>query len=110
MIFSALAEETLGQVAVGRGRIAYCRESVDLLRVVKPLDVARVPDIKLCARYDQRLPDGVAVLEGTTFTRTDGNWADQLYRELPPPKPAPNRLRLDHCSVLATRGPAEMSV
>jgi hypothetical protein len=63
MIFSALAEETLGQVAVGRGRIAYCRESVDLLRVVKPLDVARVPDIKLCARYDQRLPDGVAVLE-----------------------------------------------
>jgi uncharacterized protein len=105
-----LVEETLGQVAVKRGPIVYCLESVDLPRGIKPLDVLLSPDIKLRAGYDQRLLGGVAVLEGTTSARTNINWNNQLYRELQPAKPTPVKLRLIPYSVWANRGPSEMSV
>jgi uncharacterized protein len=105
-----LVEETLGQVAVKRGPIVYCLESVDLPRGMKPLDVLLSPNINLRARYDQRLLGGVAVIEGTALARTNANWSGQLYRELQPTKPTPIKLRLIPYSVWANRGPAEMSV
>jgi DUF1680 family protein len=105
-----LVEETLGQVAVKRGPIVYCLESIDLPRGVKPLDVLLSSDIKLRARYDQRLLGGVAVLEGPALARTNSNWTGQLYRELQPAKLTPIKLRLIPYSVWANRGPAEMSV
>lgn len=105
-----LVEETLGQVAVKRGPIVYCLESVDLPRGVKPLDVLLTPDTKLRARYDQRLLGGVVLLEGSAFARANANWNSQLYRELQPTKPKPIKLRLVPYSVWANRGPGEMSV
>ena len=105
-----LVEETLGQVAVKRGPIVYCLESVDLPKGVKPLDISLSPDTKLRARYDQRLLDGVVVLEGPALAHTNSNWSHQLYRELQPTKPTPIRLRLIPYSVWANRGPSEMSV
>lgn len=105
-----LVEETLGQVAVKRGPMVYCLESVDLPPGVKPLDVLLSPDIKLRARYDQRLLGGVAVLEGTALARTNANWSGELYRELHLTKPTPLKLRLIPYSVWANRGASEMSV
>ena len=105
-----LVEETLGQVAVKRGPVVYCLESVDLPKGVKPLDVLLSPATQFRARYDQRLLGGVAVLEGTAQARTNANWRGQLYRELQPTKPTPIKLRLIPYSVWANRGPAEMSV
>jgi len=105
-----LVEETLGQVAVKRGPIVYCLESVDLPRGVKPLDVSLSPDTKLRARYDQRLLGGVALIEGTALVRTNSNWSGQLYRELQPSKPTPIKLRLIPYSAWANRGPSQMSV
>lgn len=105
-----LVEETLGQVAVKRGPVVYCLESVDLPRGVKPLDVLLTPDTKLRARYDQRLLGGVVLLEGTALARTNANWNSQLYRALQPTKPAAIKLRLIPYSVWANRGPGEMSV
>ncbi len=105
-----LIEETLGQVAVKRGPVVYCLESVDLPKGIKPLDVTLSPNAKLRARYDQRLLGGVVVLEGTTLARTNANWSGQLYRELKPTKPTPIKLRLIPYSVWANRGVSEMSV
>jgi DUF1680 family protein len=105
-----LVEETLGQVAVKRGPVVYCLESVDLPRGVKPLDVSLALDAKLRARYDQRLLGGVVVLEGVASARTNAGWNGQLYRELQPAKPALIKLRLIPYSVWANRGPSEMSV
>ena len=105
-----LVEETLGQVAVKRGPIVYCLESIDLPRGIKPLDVLLSPDIKLRARFDQRLLDGVVVLEGPALASTNNNWSNQLYRELKPTKPTPIKLRLIPYSVWANRGESEMSV
>jgi uncharacterized protein len=105
-----LVEETLGQVAVKRGPIVYCLESVDLPPGVKPLDVSLSPDITLRARHDQRLLGGIAVLEGQALARTNANWSGQLYRELHSSKPTAIKLRLIPYSVWANRGPSEMSV
>ena len=105
-----LVEETLGQVAVKRGPIVYCLESIDLPRGVKPLDVSIPPDTKFLARYDQRLLGGVAVLEGTALARTNSDWSGELYRELQPVKPSPIKLRLIPYSVWANRGAGEMTV
>ncbi len=105
-----LVEETLGQVAVKRGPVVYCLESVDLPDGVNPLEVFLSSDIKLRARYDRRLLGGVAILEGQALARPNANWSSQLYRELQPTKPTPIKLRLIPYSVWANRGPSEMSV
>lgn len=105
-----LVEETFGQIAVKRGPMVYCLESIDLPKGVKPLDISLSPDIKLRARYDQRLLGGVAVLEGQALMRTNANWTGQLYRELRPPNSWPIKVRLIPYSVWANRGPGEMSV
>ncbi len=105
-----LVEETLGQVAMKRGPIVYCLESVDLPRGIKPLDVTLPPNTRLPARYDGRLLGGIVVLEGVAWAQTNGAWTGQLYRELNRAKATPVRLRLIPYSVWANRGPAEMSV
>jgi uncharacterized protein len=105
-----LVEETIGQVAVKRGPIVYCLESVDLPSGLKPLDILLSPQTKFRARYDQRLLGGVVVLEGSAFAQADSNWDGQLYRELRSTKPTPIKLRLIPYSVWANRGPSEMSV
>ncbi len=105
-----LVEETLGQVAVKRGPVVYCLESVDLPQGVKPLDVTLSANTKLRARYDQRLLGGAVVLEGAAHARTNANWSGQLYRELKPVKPTPIKLRLIPYSLWANRGVSEMSV
>lgn len=105
-----LVEETLGQVAVKRGPIVYCLESVDLPHGVRPLDVSLSSDTKFRARYDHRLLGGIAVLEGTVLAHSDSNWKGQLYRPLQPSQSTSVKLRLIPYSVWANRGPSEMSV
>ncbi len=105
-----LVEETLGQVAVKRGPMVYCLESVDLPVSVKPLDVLIPPDIGLRARFDQRLLGGVVVLEGAALARTNSTWSGELYRELSQTTLTPIKLRLIPYSVWANRGAGEMSV
>ena len=105
-----LVEETLGQVAVKRGPIVYCLESVDLPESVRPLEVSLAPDIRLHARHDQRLLGGAVVLEGTAVARANSPWPNQLYRQLQPATPSPIMLRLVPYALWANRGPAEMSV
>ncbi len=50
-----LVEEDLNQVAIQRGPIVYCLESPDLPAGVKISDALIPSDMKLTARYDQRL-------------------------------------------------------
>jgi hypothetical protein len=105
-----LVEETLGQVAVKRGPIVYCLESVDLPPGVAPLDVLLARDIAWLARYDQRLLGGVVVVEGRALARRTPDWDGRLYREVQPAAPVPIPLRLVPYSFWANRGPSEMSV
>lgn len=105
-----LVEETLNQIAVQRGPVVYCLESPDLPDGVKISDVMIPADIKLTARYDQRLLDGVVVLEGNVLTRMEENWTGELYRDFRPVEPKPGAVKFIPYSVWQNRGPSEMSV
>jgi DUF1680 family protein len=105
-----LVEEDLNQVAIQRGPVVYCLESPDLPPGVKISDVVIPSDINLVARYDQRLLDGVAVLEGKALARPGENWSGKLYREFQPNEPKLFNARFIPYSVWQNRGPSEMSV
>ena len=105
-----LVEEDVNQVAIQRGPVVYCLESVDLPAGVKISDVLIPADIKLRARYDQRLLDGIVVLEGTALARAGENWRGKLYREVQPAELKPIAVKFIPYSVWQNRGPSEMSV
>jgi uncharacterized protein len=105
-----LVEEDLNQVAVQRGPVVYCLESPDLPRGVKISDVLIPSDIKLMARYDRRLLDGVVVLEGKVVARAGDNWRGKLYREVQPAELKPIAVKFIPYFVWQNRGPSEMSV
>jgi DUF1680 family protein len=88
----------------------YCLESPDLPRGTRLADVVVPADIHLTARYDQRLLDGVVVLEGHAFAQPAENWKGKLYREFRPAALKPVNVRFIPYSVWANRGPSEMSV
>jgi DUF1680 family protein len=105
-----LVEEDLNQVAVQRGPVVYCLESPDLPTGVKISDVFIPAEMKLTARYDRRLLDGIVVLEGRALARQNENWSGKLYRELQPDEFKPINVRFIPYSVWQNRGPSEMSV
>ena len=105
-----LVEETLGQVAVKRGPIVYCLESVDLPGDVKLSDVSLTQTSNLRARYDQRLLGGSVVIEGKARARISDAWQGELYREKQPDKLKSINLQLIPYSLWANRGRSEMSV
>jgi len=105
-----LVEEDLNQVAVQRGPVVYCLESPDLPPGVKIADALIPADMKLVARFDQRLLAGIVVLDGQALTRSEENWKGKLYREFHPGALKPVNVKFIPYSVWQNRGPAEMSV
>ena len=105
-----LVEETLGQVAVKRGPVVYCLESVDLPAGVHMMDACVPAAAKFLARYDQRLLGGVVTLDGTLLAKPAQNWNGQLYREVKPVESKPGKARLIPYFVWGNRGKSEMSV
>ena len=105
-----LVEEDLNQTAVQRGPVVYCLESSDLPAGVKMSDVFIPSDLKLTSRYDQRLLDGIVVLEGKVFARQNENWSGRLYREFQVSELKPFNVKFIPYSVWQNRGPSEMSV
>jgi hypothetical protein len=110
MAANPLVEEDLNQIAVQRGPVVYCLESPDLPAGVKISDVFVPPDMKLTARFDRRLLDGIVVLEGEALRRPVENWKGKLYREFQPVEMAPMNIKFIPYCVWQNRGPAEMSV
>ncbi len=105
-----LVEEDLNQVAIQRGPIVYCLESPDLPAGVKISDALIPSDMKLTARYDQRLLGGIVVLEGKALLRPPENWSGKLYREFQQAELKPVNVKFIPYSVWQNRGPSEMSV
>ena len=103
-------EEACNQVAVRRGPVVYCLESVDLPAGVGLGQVAVPLDIELGARFDPRLLQGVTVLEGAAVARHREPWGSKLYREIKSGPTEEITLRLIPYYAWANRGPSEMSV
>lgn len=111
-----LVEEARGQVAVMRGPIVYCLESVDLPEGVDVMGVRLPRDIDLKARVVPDLLGGVTVLEGqAVYSRSEawsGNAYDSetLYREVVPEASRRLPIRLIPYFAWLNRGISQMTV
>jgi DUF1680 family protein len=105
-----LVEETLNQLAVKRGPLVYCLESVDLPEGIHVGEVSLPADIRLTAQPDPQLPGGVVALTGTAAAREAGDWNGRLYRELKEATATPVTIRLIPYYAWGNRGNGEMTV
>jgi DUF1680 family protein len=105
-----LVEEARNQVAIQRGPIVYCLESIDLPKNVSISDVRIPRTIALKPRFDKNLLGGVTVLEGKAEAIQEKPWSGQLYRELSSASPKPIDLKLIPYYAWGNRGRSEMTV
>jgi len=105
-----LVEETRQQVAIQRGPIVYCLESVDLPAGVRLSDVAIPRKIELRPRSEPQLLGGVTILEGQAEARPETGWSKALYRDLADTEPKSINLRLIPYYAWGNRGHSEMTV
>jgi DUF1680 family protein len=105
-----LAEEIRNQVAVKRGPIVYCLESVDLSDGVKMTDVAIPPTFEPTSRFDADLLRGVTVLEGKAHIFVEDEWEQSLYRPFKNQPLKEADIRLIPYYAWDNRGKSEMTV
>ncbi len=111
-----VVEELRGQVAVMRGPLLYCLESVDLPDGVGVMDVRLPRKTDLQPHFDKNLLGGVVVLEGQAAAVADTDWSAEpydsplLYKEYTPNDSRPIRLKLIPYHAWANRGAGQMTV
>jgi len=105
-----LAEEIRNQVAVKRGPIVYCLESIDLPDGVKMADVAISATTKPEVHFEKDLLGGVTVLKAQAKVLAGGDWGNTLYREISHQKPKVVDIRLIPYYAWGNRGKSEMTV
>jgi DUF1680 family protein len=105
-----LVEEARNQVAVRRGPIVYCLESIDLPDNVGIMDVAISPDVPFQSHYVKDLLGGVTVLETEASVRADDDWSNTLYRRFSAEKTRETDIRLIPYYAWGNRGDGEMTV
>lgn len=73
--------QNAGRVALQRGPVVYCIESVDQQ---VPLNHIGIPSgVELNVRFEPNLLDGVAVIYGIACTAVEAEWESNLYRFTP---------------------------
>jgi DUF1680 family protein len=102
-------EELRHQVAVVRGPIVYCIESVDLPPENRILDVHLPVDAAFTETSDDRLP-GLNILETRGFATAKSDHHSELYREVSAEPSRPINLRLIPYFAWDNRGESEMTV
>ncbi len=105
-----LVEHCRNQVAVMRGPILYCLESVDLPGSMQLDGVCLPSDIDLKPVPMDELPFGMLALEGNALQRPQRDWQGTLYRALDSPRLLGCPIRLIPYFSWANRGPSAMSV
>ncbi len=103
-------EATRDRVAVMRGPIVYCLESVDLPEGISLHEVRLLTDRELTPRHDADLLGGVVVLEGPARRHRQPEWAGRLYAELAHPASAEVTIRMVPYFSWLNRGPHGMRV
>jgi len=103
-------EEARNQVAIMRGPVVYCLESVDLPDGVGVAEVHIPRDVGLTPRYDQGLLGGVTVLEGEACRIRGGEWDGKLYHNIDDGSIEQVLIMLIPYYAWANRGISEMTV
>jgi DUF1680 family protein len=105
-----LAEEIHNQIAIKRGPIVYCLESIDLPDGVKIMDVAIPSQIELGNHFEKELLGGVTILEGKAYVLAGSDWDQILYRQIEHQEPKAVDIRLIPYYAWGNRGKSEMTV
>lgn len=105
-----LVETEVDQVAVMRGPVVYCLESIDLPAGVALADVRLPRRPRWTVRHEPGLLAGVTVLETEAVAVPGGGPWQGLYRRLPEGEPRPVRLRLIPYYAWNNRDETEMTV
>jgi DUF1680 family protein len=103
-------EEARNQVAVMRGPLVYCLESIDLPAGVRLLDVYLEPLTRFALEHTTDLLPGMVTLNTRGKVVRDEPWSEALYREMSSGPPVPIDLRLIPYFAWDNRGESEMSV
>jgi DUF1680 family protein len=110
MVADARVEQTRNQVAIMRGPIVYCLESIDLPLGVAIENVHMPRQAEWTIRHDPDLLQGVTVLETEAYivpgVKPDGG----LYQELPTGEPHRFSIRLIPYFAWNNRGEPKMTV
>jgi DUF1680 family protein len=104
-----LVEETRNQVAVKRGPVVYCVESVDFPKDKSVFDLTLPADIEFQPKLIQIANSDVVSLEGKAKLVSNGDWKNQLYREVAKDNQSV-QIRLIPYYAWGNRGHSEMSV
>jgi len=105
-----LVEELRNQVAVKRGPIVYCLESLDLPPDIRITDIAIPHSIKFENTWHRDLLGGITVLQGFAQLRSRGDWGNTLYRTLSPRNEKAVSIRMIPYYTWNNRGDSEMTV
>ena len=105
-----LVEETRNQVAVKRGPIVYCLESVDLQDGLGIAEIALTPTTKLNAQFVRELLGGISILKGQALRLPVNKWDETLYRNISKKTPKYYDVTLIPYYAWANRGDSEMTV
>ncbi|HEV8282915.1 MAG TPA: glycoside hydrolase family 127 protein [Chitinophagaceae bacterium] len=104
-----LVEETKNQVAVKRGPIVYCLESVDMQAKEKFFDISIPSSIKFHPAPMKINNGNVIALEGEARILQNNNWKNTLYKEVNTIM-KPVKIKLIPYYAWANRGPSDMTV
>jgi len=105
-----MVEEARNHVAIMRGPVVYCLESVDLPHGIRVAEVHIPRDVHLTPRYAQDLLGGVTVLEGEACRIREDEWDGKLYRNIDDDSAEVVRITLIPYYAWANRGISEMTV
>jgi len=105
-----LVEEIRNQVAVRRGPVVYCLESVDIPEKKKIFDILLPANIQLNPVTGIISNSRMVFLEGDAVSTEHRSWNDQLYRKIHNEKPEPVHIRLVPYYAWGNRGHSEMTV
>ena len=104
-----LVEETRNQVAVKRGPLVYCLESMDIEGGQKIDNVLIPSDIQFTAKEQTIDGSRMKVLEGVARLASEADWTGTLYREVGK-SDKQVKIRLIPYFAWGNRGKAEMTV
>jgi len=97
-------------VAVKRGPLVYCLESVDLPDDVDITEIALTPTTKFNARFVPDLLGGISVLKGQALRLPADKWDGTLYRNISSKTPQFIDVTFIPYYTWGNRGHSEMTV
>jgi DUF1680 family protein len=105
-----LVEETRNQVAVKRGPVVYCVESVDIGKDLKVFDLAFAPGTSFKPLPVKIEGNSIMMLEGKAQLMQNGDWKNALYKEVAAEPAKEVVVKLVPYFAWGNRGHSEMAV